>query len=126
VGNGPVSHITIEHNGRRDLLPYPRQPGSFYHLSKVHDSHNIMFVCKTWGLRATDLNQGVVYGTTTLEVALLDLGLQPHFLSESLLDSLVNIAVQYRDRIDQEQFMPRVDWRRTHNDRRRVPMQSAK
>jgi UDP-sulfoquinovose synthase len=70
VGNGPVSHITIEHNGRRDLLPYPRQPGSFYHLSKVHDSHNIMFVCKTWGLRATDLNQGVVYGTTTLEVAL--------------------------------------------------------
>jgi UDP-sulfoquinovose synthase len=57
---------------------------------------------------------------------LLDLGLEPHFLSESLLDSLVNIAVEYRDRIDKEQFMPRVDWRRTHNDRRRVALQSTK
>jgi UDP-sulfoquinovose synthase len=62
--------ITIEHNGRRDRLPYPKQPGSFYHLSKVHDSHNIMFCCKAWGLRATDLNQGVVYGTMTEEVGL--------------------------------------------------------
>jgi UDP-sulfoquinovose synthase len=231
-------YISIEHNGRRDVLPYPKQPGSFYHLSKVHDSHNIMFVCRTWGLRATDLNQGVVYGTTTDEVALdealvnrfdydevfgtvlnrfcveaavgypltvygtggqtrgyidirdtvrcielacltpaapgefrvfnqfteqfsvlqlahlvevaaghlglevtiqhltdprveqqehyynakhsklLDLGLQPHFLSESLLDSLVNIAVEYRDRVDESLFMPRVDWRRARNDRR--------
>jgi len=32
-------YITIEHNGRKDLLPYPKQAGSFYHLSKVHDSH---------------------------------------------------------------------------------------
>ena len=55
-------YITIEHNGRRDTLPYPKQPGSFYHLSKVHDSHNIHFACKIWGLRATDLNQGIVYG----------------------------------------------------------------
>jgi UDP-sulfoquinovose synthase len=231
-------YIAIEHNGRRDVLPYPKQPGSFYHLSKVHDSHNIMFTCKTWGLRATDLNQGVVYGTTTDEVSLdealvnrfdydeifgtvlnrfcveaavehpltvygkggqtrgyidirdtvrcielacatpaapgefrvfnqfteqfsvlelahlvqtaakklglhvtirhlpdprvekeehyynakhsklIDLGLGPHFLSESLLDSLVNIAVKYRDRIDTGMFMPRVDWRRPRNDRR--------
>jgi len=63
-------YITIEHNGRKDVLPYPKQGGSFYHLSKVHDSHNIMFCCKIWGLRATDLNQGVVYGTLTEEVAL--------------------------------------------------------
>src|SRR6266705_207747 len=55
--------IEIEHNGRKDRLPYPKQPGSFYHLSKVHDSHNIMFTCRVWGIRATDLNQGVVYGT---------------------------------------------------------------
>ena len=231
-------YITIEHNGRTDTLPYPKQPGSFYHLSKVHDSHNIMFTCRTWGLRATDLNQGVVYGTVTDDVAqdealvnrfdydevfgtvlnrfcveaavgepltvygrggqtrgyidirdtvrcielaclnpaapgefrvfnqfteqfsvlelaglvqtagahlgfdvriehlpdprvereehyynakhskLLDLGLEPHFLSESLLDSLMNIAVQYRERVDTSLFMPRVDWRRTRNDRR--------
>jgi UDP-sulfoquinovose synthase len=235
-------YITIEHNGRQDTLPYPKQPGSFYHLSKVHDSHNIMFVCRTWGLRATDLNQGVVYGTMTDEVALderlvnrfdydevfgtvlnrfcvqaavgypltvygkggqtrgyidirdtvrcielaclnpadpgefrvynqfteqfsvlelahlvqaaagkmglgvtiqhlpdprvekeehyynakhsklIDLGLQPHYLSESLLDSLVNIAVEYRDRVDTSLFLPRVDWRRPRNDRRQAPM----
>ena len=232
-------YITIEHNGRSDTLPYPKQPGSFYHLSKVHDSHNIMFTCRVWGVRATDLNQGVVYGTMTDEVAmdetlvnrfdydevfgtvlnrfcveaavghpltvygkggqtrgyidirdtvrcielacltpaapgefrvfnqfteqysvldlahlvqtagrnmgfdvtiqhlpdprvekeehyynarhskLLDLGLQPHFLSESLLDSLMNIAVRYRERIDRTLFLPRVNWRRTRNDRRK-------
>jgi UDP-sulfoquinovose synthase len=229
--------IEIEHNGRRDLLPYPKQPGSFYHLSKVHDSHNIMFACRIWGTRATDLNQGVVYGTLTDEVALdealinrfdyddvfgtvlnrfcaeaavghpltvygkggqtrgylnirdtvrcielaclnpaapgefrvfnqfteqftvlelahmvqaagrklglnvriehipdprvekeehyynakhsklVSLGLQPHLLSESLLDSLMGIAIRYADRIDTSLFLPRVDWRRTRNDR---------
>src|SRR5206468_1145816 len=62
--------IEIQHKGRRDVLPFPKQPGSFYHLSKVHDSNNMMFACRIWGLRATDLNQGVVYGTMTDEVAL--------------------------------------------------------
>jgi UDP-sulfoquinovose synthase len=228
-------YITIEHNGRRDVLPYPKQPGSFYHLSKVHDSHNIAFTCKIWGLRATDLNQGIVYGTLTEEAALdealinrfdydqvfgtvlnrfcaqaavgypltvygkggqtrgfldirdtvrcielacvnpaapgefrvfnqfteqfsvldlarmveiagqklglkveinhlpdprveaeahyynakhsrlVDLGLKPHLLSEALLDSLMNIAIRYRDRINPAEFQPRVDWRRTSN-----------
>src|SRR5690349_24300653 len=231
-------YITVEHNGRRDTVPFPKQPGSFYHLSKVHDSHNIMFTCKIWGIRATDLNQGVVYGTMTDETALdealinrfdyddvfgtvlnrfciqaaigqpltvygkggqtrgfldirdtvrcieiacenpatrgecrvynqfteqfsvrdlasmmqtagaklgleveierlpdprveaeehyynakhsklADLGLQPHYLSESLLDSLMNIAIEYRDRIDTSLMMPRVNWREPRNDRR--------
>ena len=35
----------------------PLQGGSFYHLSKVHDSHNIHFTCKAWKIAATDLNQ---------------------------------------------------------------------
>jgi nucleoside-diphosphate-sugar epimerase len=43
-------------------LPFPRSPGSFYHLSKVHDTHNIIFACKNWSLRSTDIMQGVVYG----------------------------------------------------------------
>src|ERR1700726_759175 len=231
-------YITIEHNGRSDLLPFPKQPGSFYHLSKVHDSHNMMFACNIWGLRATDLNQGIVYGTMTDEIGLdealinrldydevfgtvlnrfcvqaaigqpltvygkggqtrgfldirdtvrcvelaclnpaargecrvfnqfterfsildiahmveaagkkmglqveinhlpnprveaeehyynakhsklLDLGLQPHYLSESLLDSLMNIALQYRDRIDASLIQPSVNWRRTRNELR--------
>ena len=59
--------IEIEHNGRKDTLPFPKLPGSLYHLSKVHDSHNIHFACRIWGLRATDLNQGVVYGIETDE-----------------------------------------------------------
>jgi UDP-sulfoquinovose synthase len=63
-------YIEIEHKGRKDKLPFPKQPGSFYHLSKVHDSHNIMLACKIWGIRATDLNQGVVYGLHTEETKL--------------------------------------------------------
>ena len=62
--------IDITHNGRTDRLPFPKMPGSMYHLSKVHDSHNIHFTCRVWGLRATDLNQGVVYGANTPETAL--------------------------------------------------------
>jgi UDP-sulfoquinovose synthase len=62
--------ITIEHNGRSDTLPYPKQPGSFYHLTKVSDSDQIYFACRVWKLRATDLNQGVVYGTDTAQTAL--------------------------------------------------------
>jgi UDP-sulfoquinovose synthase len=61
--------IEIEHKGRKDTLPFPKLPGSLYHLSKVHDSHNIHFACRIWGLRATDLNQGVVYGIETEESA---------------------------------------------------------
>lgn len=59
--------IEIEHRGRTDRLPFPKQPGSFYHLSKVHDSDNIMFACKIWNIAATDLNQGIVYGLHTNE-----------------------------------------------------------
>ena len=62
--------LEVTHKGRSDVLPFPKQPASFYHLSKVHDSHNIMFVCRAWGLRSTDLNQGVVYGVHTDETAL--------------------------------------------------------
>jgi UDP-sulfoquinovose synthase len=61
--------LEVEHNGRRDRMLYPKRPGSFYHLSKVHDSHNIEFACRIWDLRATDLNQGVVYGQQTAETA---------------------------------------------------------
>jgi len=228
-------YLDIEHNGRTDRLPYPKLPPSFYHCSKVHDSTNIHFACRVWGLRATDLNQGVVYGTVTAQTlrdprlvnrfdyddvfgtalnrfcvqaaighpltvygsggqtrgyldirdtvrcielaclnpaaagemrvfnqfteqfsvrqlaelvlkaalelgisaaikplpnprveaqehyynashtALLELGLEPHLLGESLLDSLVNIALEHRERVDPELILPRVDWRRADN-----------
>ncbi|HEV7399022.1 MAG TPA: NAD-dependent epimerase/dehydratase family protein [Solirubrobacterales bacterium] len=62
--------IDITHNGRQDRLPFPKLPPSLYHCSKVHDSTNIHFASRVWGLRATDLNQGVVYGMQTPETAL--------------------------------------------------------
>ncbi|HET6965091.1 MAG TPA: NAD-dependent epimerase/dehydratase family protein [Acidimicrobiales bacterium] len=62
--------LDVTHRGRSDRVLFPKRPGSFYHLSKVHDSHNIEFACRIWGLRATDLNQGVVYGQETEETVL--------------------------------------------------------
>ncbi|MDQ3492174.1 MAG: NAD-dependent epimerase/dehydratase family protein [Chloroflexota bacterium] len=63
-------YLAVDHNGRSHTFLYPKTPGSMYHLSKVHDSHNIHFACRVWGLRATDLNQGVVYGIETEQTAL--------------------------------------------------------
>ena len=62
--------LEIEHKGRKERVLFPKRPGSFYHLSKVHDSNNIEFACRIWGIRATDLNQGVVYGIETEETRL--------------------------------------------------------
>ncbi len=62
--------INLEHKGRKDRVLYPKKPGSFYHLSKVHDTNNIEFACRVWGLKCTDLNQGVVYGLDTNETKL--------------------------------------------------------
>ncbi len=60
--------LDVEHKGFRDRVLFPKRPGSFYHLSKVHDSHNLEFGCRNWGLRVTDLNQGIVYGYETPEM----------------------------------------------------------
>lgn len=63
-------YLTVEHKGRTETFLYPKSPGSYYHLTKVHDSNNIYFACRTWGIRATDLNQGVVYNVHTPETLL--------------------------------------------------------
>jgi UDP-sulfoquinovose synthase len=63
-------YLTVEHKGRTETFLYPKSPGSFYHLTKVHDSNNIYFACRTWGIRATDLNQGVVYNVHTPQTLL--------------------------------------------------------
>ena len=44
---------------------------------------------------------------------LIDLGLQPHLLSDSLLDSLLNIAIRYKARADVKVIWPTVKWRQT-------------
>jgi len=61
----PEGFFELEYRGRKDRLPFPRQPGSWYHLSKVHDTHNIAFACRIWGLCSTDIMQGVVHGIVT-------------------------------------------------------------
>ena len=81
-------YLEVRHNGRTDRLPYPKLPGSFYHCSKVHDSTNIHLACRIWGLRATDLNQGVVYGVETEETKL-----DPRFLTRFDYDEVFGTAL---------------------------------
>ena len=59
----PEGFFDIVYRGREATLPFPRQANSWYHQTKVHDSNNIMMACRLWGLRSTDLMQGVVFGT---------------------------------------------------------------
>ncbi len=80
--------IQIRHNGREDRLPFPKLPGSLYHCSKVHDSTNVHFGCRIWGLRATDLNQGVVYGIETDETKL-----DPRFATRFDYDEVFGTAL---------------------------------
>ena len=84
--------IDIEHNGRSDRMLYPKRPGSFYHCSKVHDSTNIEFGCRIWGMRATDLNQGVVYGSDTDQTT-LDPRLATRFDYDGVFGTVLNRMV---------------------------------
>ena len=87
-------YIEIEHKGRRDILPFPKVPGSFYHLSKVHDSYNMEFACRIWDLRATDLNQGVVYGQATPQTE-MDERLATRFDYDAVFGTVLNrFAIQ--------------------------------
>ncbi len=81
--------LEVEHNGRKDRMLYPKKPGSFYHLSKVHDSHNLEFGCRVWGLRVTDLNQGVVYGQQT-EQTVRDPRLATRFDYDAVFGTVLN------------------------------------
>lgn len=82
-------YIEIEHKGRKEKMIFPKTPGSFYHLSKVHDSNNIYFACRNWNLRSTDLNQGVVYGIET-EESKLHPGLSTSFHYDSVFGTALN------------------------------------
>ncbi len=90
----PEGFFEIEYRGRKDYLPFPRQAGSWYHQSKVHDSNNVMFACKIWGLRSTDVMQGVVFGTRIDEMGdderlLTRLDFDQCFLEPQLIASAV-------------------------------------
>jgi UDP-sulfoquinovose synthase len=84
--------LEVTHKGRTDTVLYPKRPGSFYHLSKVHDSHNIEFTCRAWGIRATDLNQGIVYGQETDET-MRDAKLATRFDYDAVFGTVLNRMV---------------------------------
>jgi UDP-sulfoquinovose synthase len=84
----PEGFFEIEFRGRKDTLPFPRQPGSLYHLSKVHDSANVHFACRMWHLRSTDVMQGVVYGTRTAEM--VDDSLMTRFDFDEWFGTVIN------------------------------------
>jgi UDP-sulfoquinovose synthase len=84
----PEGFFEIEFRGRKDTLPFPRQPFSMYHLSKVHDTANIHFACQVWKLRSTDIMQGVVYGTRTHEM--VDDSLMTRFDFDESFGTVIN------------------------------------
>jgi UDP-sulfoquinovose synthase len=84
----PEGFFEIEYRGRKDILPFPRQPGSIYHLSKVHDTANVMFACRIWKLCSTDIMQGVVYGTRTQEM--IDDSLMTRFDFDESFGTVIN------------------------------------
>lgn len=60
--------MEIEYEGKKDRIMVPRTGGSWYHQSKIFDSYNVAFANRIWGLKATDVMQGVVYGSRTEEM----------------------------------------------------------
>ena len=84
----PEGFFELKCDGKIDILPFPRQPGSIYHLSKVHDSANIHFACRVWDLRSTDIMQGVVYGTRTSEMT--DDSLMTRFDFDEMFGTVIN------------------------------------
>jgi UDP-sulfoquinovose synthase len=81
--------LEVRHAGRSDRVLFPKRPGSIYHLSKVHDSANLEFACRTWGMAVTDLNQGVVCGLDTEETLLAD-GLHTSFHYDAVFGTVLN------------------------------------
>ena len=84
----PEGFFEIEYRGRKDILPFPKQPHSMYHLSKVHDTANTMFACRVWKLCSTDIMQGVVYGTRTDEM--MDDSLMTRFDFDESFGTVIN------------------------------------
>ena len=93
----PEGSFEIEYRGREDSLPFPRQPGSWYHLTKTHDTLNIMFACKIWGLCSTDIMQGVVHGVVTSDMLkhgdCLEKALDPRLITRFDFDEIWGTAL---------------------------------
>lgn len=67
----------------------PRDPASFYHVSKVQDTFNILEACKYWWLRSYDIMQGVIFGVHTKELA-TDKRLRTRFDIDEWFGTVIN------------------------------------
>ena len=67
----------------------PRDPVSFYHVSKVQDTFNVYEACKYWWLRSFDVMQGVIYGVHTDEVS-TDPSLRTRFDIDEWFGTVIN------------------------------------
>lgn len=85
VTEGP---ITVTRKGRKDSLMFPRTGQSWYHLSKVFDTHNVLLANRIHGLTSTDVMQGVVYGSLTDEI--VDDSLATRFDFDSIWGTVIN------------------------------------
>ena len=47
---------------------------------------------------------------------LIDLGLEPHLLTDTILGSLLKLAIIYKERINRDLSLPTVNWRNTSNE----------
>ena len=81
--------LEIQHKGRSDRFLFPRQAGSLYHTTKVLDTDLIWFYVRTFGLRATDLMQGPVYGVETGETNGNE-QLYPFFNYDDIFGTVIN------------------------------------
>ena len=86
----PEGEFEVTFRGRTAVLPFPRQANSWYHLSKVHDSHNLVFAARTWGLAITDLMQGVVYGASVRGIPLMEPRLATRLDFDSVFGTVVH------------------------------------
>lgn len=90
-GEIPEGYLNIrvnQTNTDTDIL-YPANPGSVYHMTKCLDQLILQFYNKNWGLRATDLHQGIVWGVNTRETS-LDPRLNNRFDYDGIYGTVLN------------------------------------
>jgi UDP-sulfoquinovose synthase len=86
----PEGDFELEYKGYKDRVLFPRQPGSWYHATKVHDTHNVDLACRAWGLKSTDIMQGVVYGITGDSVVLDNTTLRTRLDADESFGTAIN------------------------------------
>ena len=80
--------VEIERKERKAKVMFPLNAGSYYHLSKIFDTFNVKLANKLFDITATDIMQGVVYGTKTDELTEDDLATRFDF--DSIWGTLIN------------------------------------